>query len=66
METTEDSDVPEEPGAWDSGSEGGDWDPEPDDEEEEGPDQGDEERMKTRGGHVRQELMVTLPSSFSP
>ena len=32
VETTEDRDVPEEPEAWDSGSERGDWDPEPDEE----------------------------------
>ena len=33
VETTEDRDVPEEPEAWDSGSERGEEDPEPDEEE---------------------------------
>ena len=62
VETPEDCDVPEEPEAWDSGSErGDDWEPEPDEDEE-----GDEERTKTRRGHVRPEPPVTLPSSISP
>ena len=51
-ETAEDVDVPEEPEAWDSGSEGGDdLEFEPDEEDEEArSDPGDEERLKTRGG----------------
>ena len=39
VETPDDRDVPEKPWAWNSGSDRGDWDPESDDEEEEGPDQ---------------------------
>ena len=35
VETPEDRDVPEEPEAWDSDSARGDWDPEPDEEEDE-------------------------------
>ena len=66
VETTDDRDVPEEPEAWYSGSERGEDDQEPDEEEEERPDPGNEERMKTRGGHVRPEPSVTLPSSISP
>ena len=51
VETPEDVDVPEEPEAWDSGSErGDDLESEPDEYEEEDQDPGDEERMKTRGG----------------
>ena len=48
----EDVDVPEEPEAWDSGSErGDDLEFEPDEEDEEArSDPGDEERLKTRGG----------------
>ena len=43
VETTEDRDVPEEPEAWDSGSERGDEEEEePDEEEEDRPDPGDE------------------------
>ena len=43
VETSEDLEVPEEPEAWDSGSErGDDCDPEPDEEEEEGQDPVDE------------------------
>ena len=54
--------MPEEPEAWDSGSErGDDWEPEPGEDEEL-----DEERMKTRRGHVRPEPPLTLPSSISP
>ena len=51
-ETAEDVDVPEEPEAWDSGSERGDYlEFEPDEEAEEArSDPGDEERLKTRGG----------------
>ena len=51
-ETAEDVDVPEEPEAWDSGSERGDYlEFEPDEEVEEArSDPGDEERLKTRGG----------------
>ena len=51
-ETAEDVDVPEEPEAWDSGSERGyDLEFEPDEEAEEArSDPGDEERLKTRGG----------------
>ena len=67
-DTEEDVDVPEEPEAWDSGSErGDDMDFEPDEEaEEERSDPGDEERLKTRGGHTRPEPPVALPSSISP
>ena len=66
VETPEGPDVPEEPEVWDSGSErGDDWEPEPY-EDKEGQDPGDEERMKTRGGHVRPEPPVTLRSSISP
>ena len=62
VETPEDVDVQEEPDALDSGSERGDyWESEPDEDEE-----GDEERMSTRGGHVRPEPPLTLPSSISP
>ena len=51
VEATEDVDVPEEPEAWDSGSElGDDLEFEPDEDEEEWHGRGDEERMKTRGG----------------
>ena len=52
VETPEDVDVPEEPEAWDSGSErGDDLEFEPDEEDEEvRSDPGDEERLKTRGG----------------
>ena len=52
VETAEDVDVPEEPEAWDSGSErGDDLEFEPDEEAEEArSDPGDEERLKTRGG----------------
>ena len=52
VETAEDVDVPEEPEAWDSGSErGDDLEFEPDEEaEEERSDPEDEERLKTRGG----------------
>ena len=52
VETPEDVDVPEEPEAWDSGSErGDDLEFEPDEEVEEArSDPGDEERLKTRGG----------------
>ena len=51
METPEDVEVPEEPEAWDSGSErGDDLEFEPDEDEREGQDPGDEERMKTRVG----------------
>ena len=51
METPEDVDVPEEPEAWDSGSErGDDLEFEPDEGEEEEQDPGDEVRMKTMGG----------------
>ena len=61
VETPEDVDVPEEPEAWDSGSErGDDGEPEPDEDEER-----DEERMNTRGWHVRPEPPLTLPSSIS-
>ena len=44
--------MPEEPEAWDSGSErGDDLEFEPDEEDEEArSDPGDEERLKTRGG----------------
>ena len=50
-EMAEDVDVPEEPEAWDSGSErGDDLEFEPDEEDEEArSDPGDEERLKTRG-----------------
>ena len=50
-ETAEDVDVPEEPEAWDSGSErSDDLEFEPDEEAEEvRSDPGDEERLKTRG-----------------
>ena len=47
VETPENRDVPEEPESWDSGSERGDRESKPD-EEEEGQDPGDEERMNTR------------------
>ena len=52
VETAEDVDVPEEPEAWDSGSErGDDLEFKPDEEAEEArSDPGDEERLKTRGG----------------
>ena len=52
VETAEDVDVPEEPEAWDSGSErGDDMEFGPDEgAEEEWSDPGDEERLKTRGG----------------
>ena len=51
MEAPEDVNVPEEPDVWDSWSErGDDLEFEPDEDEEEGQDPGDEERMKTRGG----------------
>ena len=52
VETVEDADVPEEPEAWNSGSErGDDLEFEPDEEVEEArSDPGDEERLKTRGG----------------
>ena len=68
VETAEDVDVPEEPEAWDSGSErGDDMEFEPDEEaEEERSDPGDEERLKTRGGYTRPEPTVALPSSISP
>ena len=68
VETAEDVDVPEEPETWDSGSErGDDMEFEPDEEaEEERSDPGDEERLKTRGGHTRPEPAVALPSSISP
>ena len=68
VETAEDVDVPEEPEAWDSGSErGDDLEFEPDEEVEEvRSDPGDEERLKTRGGHTRPEPPVALPSSISP
>ena len=51
VETAEDVDVPEEPEAWDSGSErGDDLEFEPDEEVEEArSDPGDEESLKTRG-----------------
>ena len=51
METPEDVDVPEEPEAWDSGSErGDDLEFEPDEEDEAvRSDPGDEERLKIRG-----------------
>ena len=53
VETPEDVDVPEEPEAWDSGSErGDDLEFEPDEDEEEGQDPGDEEILKTRGAHT--------------
>ena len=57
-ETSEDVDVPEEPEAWDSGSErGDDLEFEPDEEAEEArSDPGDEERLKTRGGTHDQNL----------
>ena len=60
--------MPEEPEAWDSGSERGyDLEFEPDEEDEEArSDPGDEERLKTRGGHTRPEPTVALPSSISP
>ena len=59
--------MPEEPEAWDSGSErGDDLKFEPDEDEEVGSDPGDEERLKTRGGHTRPEPSVALPSSISP
>ena len=59
--------MPEEPEAWDSGSERGeDLEFEPDEDEEGVQDPGDEERMKTRGGHTRPEPPVPLPSSISP
>ena len=55
VETPEDVDVPEEPEAWDLGSErGDDLEFELDEDEEGGTDPGDEQRMKTRGGHARQ------------
>ena len=68
VETVEDVDVPEEPDAWDSGSERGDaLEFEPDEEADEArSDPGDEERLKTRGGHTRPEPTVALPSSISP
>ena len=68
VETADDVDVPEEPEAWDSGSErGDDLELEPDEEaEEERSDPVDEERLKTRVGHTRPEPMVALPSSTSP
>ena len=68
VETAEDVDVPEEPEAWDSGSErGDDLEFEPDEEDEEArSDPGDEERLKTRGGHTQPEPAVVLPSSISP
>ena len=52
VDTAEDVDVPEEPEAWDSGSErGDDLEFETDEEaEEERSDPGDKERLKTRGG----------------
>ena len=51
VETPEDMDVPEEPEAWDSGSERcDDLEFEPDEDEEGVQDPGDEERMKTRWG----------------
>ena len=52
VETPEDVDVPEEPEAWDSGSErGDDLEFEPDKEDEEvRSDPGDAEKLKTRGG----------------
>ena len=56
VETPEDVDVPEEPEAWDSGSErGDDLESEPDEDEEECQDPGDEETMKIRWGgtHAR-------------
>ena len=61
-------DVPEEPEAWESGSErGDDLEFEPDAEAEEArSDPGDEERLKTRGGHTRPEPTGVLPSSISP
>ena len=66
-ETPEDVDVPEEPEAWDSGSErSDDLEFEPDEDEEGGQDPGDDEMMKTRGGHTRHEPTVTLPTSISP
>ena len=68
METAEDVDVPEEPEAWDSGSERGDdleFEPDKEDEEERS-DPGDEERLKTMGGNTRPEPPVALPSSISP
>ena len=53
VETAEDVDVPEEPEAWDSEFErGDDLEPEPDEDEEEGQDPGDEERIKTRGANT--------------
>ena len=57
-EPAEDVDVPEEPEAWDSGSErGDDLEFEPDEEVEEArSDPGDEERLKTRGGTHDQNL----------
>ena len=68
VETPEVVDVPEEPEAWDSGSErGDDLEFEPDEEDEEArSDPGDEERLKTRGGHTRPEPTMALPSSISP
>ena len=67
-ETAEDVDVPEEPEAWDSGSErGDDLEFEPDEEAEEArSDPGDEERLQTIGGHTLPEPTVALPSSISP
>ena len=68
METVDDVDVPEEPEAWDSGSErGDDLEFEPDEEAEEArSDTGDEERLNTRGWHPRPEPTVALQSSISP
>ena len=46
---------------------GDDLEFEPDEEDEEArSDPGDEERLKTRGGHTRPEPPVALPSSISP
>ena len=58
VETAEDVDVPEEPEAWNSGSErGDDLEFEPDEEaEEERSDPGDEERLKTMVGTHDQSL----------
>ena len=57
VEAPEDGDVPEEPEAWDSGSErADDLEFEPDDDEEEGSDPGDEERMKTSSGRPDRNL----------
>ena len=60
-ETPEDRDVPGEPKTWDSGSEWGEGDTEPEEEEDRYPE--NEERLKSRRGHAPP---VALPSSISP